>query len=129
MHPTPHPPTVQVSSQNEITSVACVACADTDFDTENPIIVCDGEHDPPVGYHMRCVDLAYVPSTDWLCPPCIKDEKYLIKSVHGKRKRVGDGKVEYLVRWVGHGDCEAWQLWQDIPAGSRRLVRDYNAQA
>ena len=62
---------------------------------------------------------------DWLCPPCIEQELHIIKSID--RKRTHSGKVEYLVRWVGHGAWETWQKFQDIPPGSRNLVAKFNA--
>jgi len=60
---------------------------------------------------------------------CIKDGKFIIKSVHGRRKGKGQsGKVEYLVRWVGHGNTESWQRYEDIPDGSRQLAREFNTR-
>ena len=49
------------------------------------------------------------------------------RKVHGRRKGQG-GKVEYLVRWVGHGSTESWQRYEDIPDGSRPLTREFNAR-
>ena len=32
------------------------------------------------------------------------------------------------MRWVGHGDTESWQRYEDIPEGSRPLTREFNAR-
>ena len=79
----------------QLEQLTSTVCQSKDFNTDDQIILCNGEHNPPVGYHMRCVGLDHVPSDDWLCPGCVKDEKYIIKSVHAKRTR--QQKVEYLV--------------------------------
>ena len=105
----------------------CRVCKKTEFDTDNPFIFCDGNHETPVGYHIGCVGLNHMPSDDWLCPPCVEQDHYVIKSIHGRRKR--NGRVEYLVRWMGHGSWETWQAFQDIPPGNRPLVSRYNASA
>lgn len=102
----------------------CEKCGSADFTTDNQIILCDGKHDPPVGYHCACVGLDHVPSDDWLCKPCVDSGNHLIKSVHGKRTK--SGKVEYMVDWVGWHGGQTWQRWDEIPQGSRQLVRDWN---
>ena len=106
--------------------IPCEVCGIREQSTDNPIILCDGSHGgTKVGYHINCLTppLGYVPDTDWLCPACIANNFELITSVVGKRKK--GNRVEYMVHWQGH-DEPTWQLWQDIPAGSRSLVAEYN---
>lgn len=102
----------------------CPICRSEDYDTDNPFIFCDGDHNEPVGFHIRCIGLFFLPSDDWLCKECTDSGNFLIKKVFGKRTR--GGKVEYYVSWVGHGDLKTWQLFQDVPPGSRRLLQEYN---
>jgi len=54
----------------------------------------------------------------------IKEGTYTIKSVHGHNGKVA--KVEYLVRFEGHGNMERWIRYEDIPGGSKHLTREFN---
>ena len=47
---------------DEIEEIVCEVCKKQDADVDDPIILCDGEHDPPVGLHIRCAGIDHVPA-------------------------------------------------------------------
>ena len=89
-------------------------------------IFCDGDHgDIEVGFHIGCLTpaLDHVPCTEWLCPRCVQGGLVIIVAVVGKT--VMRGRTYYRVVWQG-SDEPSWQAYQDIPAGCRHLVNQFN---
>lgn len=113
-------------------SLQCTKCSINDFDTSNPIILCDGCNS---AYHISCVDLEDMPHNDWLCVKCVEDGLFLIESVLDRRVR--QHRTEYLIRWVANqgednNERETWQAVADLPKGpgSRCMekIAAFNAQ-
>ena len=112
--------------ENAAADIACATCGLATSDTDDPIILCDNTtHDPPVGFHIKCIGLDHVPPGDWLCSCCIASELGTIERVIDKKKE--SGVVWYLCKWHGYSDQDnSWQRFKEIPEGSRSLVNDYN---
>ena len=114
------------SEQEDVDEIECTKCRSKDYTSENPIILCDGDHNGlDCGYHINCLDppIGHVPEGDWLCPTCIAAGHLLMIGRIGKRKY--RNATFYLVVWQGQVE-PTWQDYKDIPAGSRDLVRDFN---
>eukprot|EP00959_Pyramimonas_sp_CCMP1952_P050169 1048338-Pyramimonas_sp.AAC.1 len=66
-------PSAVRTAHEEVDNIMCSTCQDKSYTTENPILLCDGEHEVDCGYHIACLDppLEFVPEGDWLCPQCV----------------------------------------------------------
>lgn len=118
--------TGQRSAHAEVDDIECKVCHEKTYSSENPIILCDGEHNgEDCGYHIQCLapPLDHVPEGDWLCPECVAAGHLIMIGVIGKRSHAN--RVYYLVVWQGQ-DEPTWQAYQDIPVGSRDVVNEYN---
>ena len=119
-------PSATRTAHAEVDDIECSVCKDTSYTSENPIILCDGNHgESDCGYHVDCLcpPLGYVPEGDWLCPKCVAEGHFVMLGVIGKKNHAGH--IYYHVLWQGH-DEPIWQAYADIPAGSRDLVSQYN---
>ena len=105
----------------------CCICSCSSSDTDNPIIICDAATECTGGnnFHIRCLNILYVPNGDWLCYECIKSGFFIISKVIDKK--VVKNETFYLVSWVGFLEEPTWQRLKDIPPGSRIKINDYNA--
>ena len=105
-------------------AIICEICASTEDTTENPIILCDGEHETDrVGFHAYCLNLDYVPSGDWLCPECVKKGMGIVEAVVGKRNK--KGKVQYEIKWQGDS-ITTWEYYASLPKGGKPLITEFN---
>ena len=102
----------------------CDTCSINDFNTDNPMIICDGCNSCR---HISCVGLKYMPHIDWICDKCVADGLFLIDEVLGKRRH--QGRVEYRIRWAPRSgesaadaaDRETWQAVADLPSGRQSV--------
>ena len=106
-------------------SMRCETCNGLQVDADNPLILCEGNHDLETCFHMQCVDLTYVPAEAWMCPLCIGSGRYIVEAILDKRRV--RGLVEYLVHWQDFAsDQDSWQKLSDMPKGSARLMTAFN---
>ena len=80
-------------------------CHEKSYTSENPIILCDGEHNcgEDYGYHIKCLEppLHHVPEGDWLCPDCVAAGHLIMIDVIGKRTHLLEMPIEGIIWWCG----------------------------
>ena len=63
---------MQDDADSDASDIVCANCLSGETTEDNDILICDGEHSKPVGYHQIYCEppVINIPDHSWLCPEC-----------------------------------------------------------
>jgi hypothetical protein len=65
---------MQDDADSDASDIVCANCLSGETTEDNDILICDGDHSKPVGYHQKCCEppVINIPDHAWFCPECAR---------------------------------------------------------
>ena len=63
---------MQDDADSDASDIVCANCFSGETTEDNDILICDGDHSKPMGYHQKCCEppVINIPDHAWFCPEC-----------------------------------------------------------